>query len=493
LAYHFIETWDNIKWLHTEDTFVIYDAHNPRNKFRLITPQASLIHNLSARLAHLHRKGMLIQAPPQQPLSEIARIIVQTPAASIRLRSRSVQSGGAGSAVSGGSRDALGVPKLPAVAEEEKEKGSVRPSVIVDVETTAAILALASTEDESRGKEKGQDVSTDSGLWPGTSSQTGPAEQSVVSQHQSQQQQLPSAPTLLKTPSLLPPFIKTKSFGQASFTQSTSQTSQPAPNPGTFSLSTTTRENPIMDFLSQPAAPSTSKSAAIETTTTTAQQQPEPTSTNIPPSSSIIPPPPANIWESLDEAITQATKAATSNPTTETTMLTPTARKMITPLSSFVRKSSNISIGSGSGNDEKDATGTAKGRTRSLSNAIGPSLVYGKLSSIQSQSQSQSPQSPTRNRQRSQTAVTKTTKPIKQQQQQQQKQSSLGGNVITAVVDETTTMTNSTGALLESLQNELDGLSKMLLESGNQEQNQNQNGNVTGGDNSGGGVEATVT
>ncbi|KAJ3415461.1 Krev interaction trapped protein 1 [Chytridiales sp. JEL 0842] len=56
-TYHFIESWDNVKWIHSEDTFVLYennpDTYRP-NKFRLISPQAHLMHNLSARLAYLY-------------------------------------------------------------------------------------------------------------------------------------------------------------------------------------------------------------------------------------------------------------------------------------------------------------------------------------------------------------------------------------------------------------------------------------------------------
>jgi hypothetical protein len=55
-TYHFIDAWENVKWIHSPDTFVIYE-NNPNttrpHKFRLISPQSHLIHNLAARLAYL--------------------------------------------------------------------------------------------------------------------------------------------------------------------------------------------------------------------------------------------------------------------------------------------------------------------------------------------------------------------------------------------------------------------------------------------------------
>ncbi|KAJ3219985.1 hypothetical protein HDU67_007718 [Dinochytrium kinnereticum] len=80
--YHFIEDWPNLKWIHSDDTVILYDANTDggRSKhFRLISPQSPLIHNLAATFAHLNRKGKFKKIG--QNASALARFISSHPPA----------------------------------------------------------------------------------------------------------------------------------------------------------------------------------------------------------------------------------------------------------------------------------------------------------------------------------------------------------------------------------------------------------------------------
>ncbi|TPX67839.1 hypothetical protein CcCBS67573_g07358 [Chytriomyces confervae] len=105
-SYKFIDIWPNIQWIHGQDTFIIYDAFSNNHQFKLITPQAELMHNLAARIAHLVRKGTMKAVSSSavwRPLDDLAAILRLHPAASVQLKS----SNGSKSVLSLGSRSAL--------------------------------------------------------------------------------------------------------------------------------------------------------------------------------------------------------------------------------------------------------------------------------------------------------------------------------------------------------------------------------------------------
>ncbi|KAJ3109420.1 FERM domain-containing protein 8 [Phlyctochytrium planicorne] len=118
--YHFIEEWTNLKWIHSEDTVILYDANSTSARsrhFRLISPQATLIHNLAARLSYLSRKVKLKDLGQSE--SAIARFIATNPPPSAEmLRSRK------------NSHDVLGKVQ----EADEEELGEIKVEKTVDLQ-----------------------------------------------------------------------------------------------------------------------------------------------------------------------------------------------------------------------------------------------------------------------------------------------------------------------------------------------------------------------
>ncbi|KAJ3028439.1 UNVERIFIED_CONTAM: hypothetical protein HDU68_001665 [Siphonaria sp. JEL0065] len=91
--YKFVEIWGKLKWVHSSDTIIFVDAFSSKNTYKLISPQAELIHNLCARIAHLVRKGSIKGIGSQtsliSPIDDLAAIMKLHPATSVMLHSTS--------------------------------------------------------------------------------------------------------------------------------------------------------------------------------------------------------------------------------------------------------------------------------------------------------------------------------------------------------------------------------------------------------------------
>ncbi|KAI8615368.1 hypothetical protein BC830DRAFT_303937 [Chytriomyces sp. MP71] len=106
-----------------EDTFLIYDAFSSRH-FKLVTPQAELMHNLAARIAHLVRKGTMKAVSPTamwNPIDDLAAIMRLHPVGSVTLKDSKSGSKSAFHVASSSSRSILALTKSVGTQEVKPE------------------------------------------------------------------------------------------------------------------------------------------------------------------------------------------------------------------------------------------------------------------------------------------------------------------------------------------------------------------------------------